>query len=489
MGLVSIWPDMADGKMNGKQSFQKISESRTRNILKSIIVVFFPIFFLGCAQIAVTEPDRSASNNVEPFQIDLPESSTRKSGNVTISFPENLRKTRIYQKSLSHGGAYYDIGIGDTLYKALDAQSRAIFENVYFSNEKNSPYPRIYVKEIDPLLSDGQLELTVTFDVKKSPNSQISTHTIISRSEKLTSFAGATTNIAKHLVFGSDLNSEIWDDSRQLEHQVFSRFNQKFLSTVTPLRKPLREVVQVDQKELEQTAVTIEPESPSSRKRTALIIGNAAYTHNPLKNPENDARDLARLLSKQGFKVLLRLNSDQQAMETSIREFSQELKHGGIGLFYYAGHGVQIDGANYLIPVSSDFESEADAKYGSVNVNMVLDEMGMARNGLNMVILDACRDNPFPKSWTRSATRGLTRVTDSPQGTFIAYSTEPGNVSLDGSGRNGLFTKHLLKAIQQPGRQLELVFKDVLIGVKNESRGKQVPWSSSSFHGDFVFQM
>ena len=168
-----------------------------------------------------------------------------------------------------------------------------------------------------------------------------------------------------------------------------------------------------------------------------------------------------------------------------IREFGRKLKGGGQGLFYYAGHGVQLKGKNYLIPVDSDIQSETDVEDQGVDVNLVLGFMDEAGNGLNIVILDACRNNPFTRSF-RSASRGLAQM-DAPSGTLIAYATAPGSVASDGATRNGTYTQELLKFVRTPNLNVEEVFKQVRKSVRNLTQGRQTPWESSSLTGDFYF--
>lgn len=222
-----------------------------------------------------------------------------------------------------------------------------------------------------------------------------------------------------------------------------------------------------------------------AEQRLALVIGNAAYPTEPLQNPANDARDLAQVLSKLGFEVIHRENLSQNDMKKSIRTFGKKLQGGGVGLFYYAGHGVQVDGKNYLIPVNAAVNSEREVEYESVDVGFVLAQMEAARNPLNIVILDACRNNPFSRSF-RSSTRGLASI-DAPAGTLIAYATAPGSVASDGNAGNGLYTQELLANMRQPELKIEEVFKRVRIGVQQKTAGKQVPWESSSLTGDFYF--
>ncbi len=144
----------------------------------------------------------------------------------------------------------------------------------------------------------------------------------------------------------------------------------------------------------------------AAKQRVALVIGNSAYKTGPLANPVHDASDIAATLQKLGFTVILRKNASLQEMDESVREFGDRLRRGGVGLFYYAGHGIQIGGRNYLIPVGARMTRETDVKYQALDAEMVLDEMANAGNDLNIVILDACRDNPFGRSF-RSVSRGL----------------------------------------------------------------------------------
>ena len=223
----------------------------------------------------------------------------------------------------------------------------------------------------------------------------------------------------------------------------------------------------------------------AKQRRTALIIGNANYESAPLKNPVNDARDVADTLKNLGFSVTLKTDANQRSMERAIRDFGNDLRGGGVGLFYFAGHGVQVRGNNYLVPISADIESEGDVKYETVDAGLVLAKMEDAANGLNIIILDACRNNPFSRSF-RSAERGLARM-DAPTGSILAYSTAPGSVAADGTGRNGLYTSALLKHIDTPGIDLPHLFMRVRRDVVKETNRKQVPWESSSLIGDFYF--
>jgi uncharacterized caspase-like protein len=223
-----------------------------------------------------------------------------------------------------------------------------------------------------------------------------------------------------------------------------------------------------------------------AEKRTALVIGNGAYSTGPLKNPVNDATDLSANLKRLGFVVTLKKNASHQEMEDAIREFGDQLRKGGVGLFFYAGHGVQIGGRNYLLPVGARINRDTDVKFQAVDTEIVLAEMGNAGNSLNIVILDACRDNPFGKSF-RTASRGLAIISDAPKGTFITYSTSPGKVAADGGGRNSPYTESLIRHMRTPGLQIEDVFKEVRKDMGRKTGGQQVPWELSSLEGQFYF--
>ncbi len=223
----------------------------------------------------------------------------------------------------------------------------------------------------------------------------------------------------------------------------------------------------------------------SANGRQALVIGNGDYRQSPLSNPENDARSMAGCLESLGFTVHVIVNADKREMETAIRRFGGRLQAGGVGLFFYAGHGMQINGANYLIPIGTRIEKDADVPYEAVDVGRVLSEMAHAGNAMNIVILDACRDNPFRRSF-RSRKHGLASV-DAPTGTFIAYATAPDAVAFDGDGQNGVYTQHLLEAMVTPGLTIEAVMKRVRVGVMAATNQRQVPWDASSLTGDFYF--
>jgi uncharacterized caspase-like protein len=229
--------------------------------------------------------------------------------------------------------------------------------------------------------------------------------------------------------------------------------------------------------------------SVAADMRIALIIGNSDYASAQLRlvNPANDAVAMQRALHDAGFETIVKLNARRLDFYRAVDEFAARIARNehAVGLFYYAGHGVQANGANYLIPVDAEIESEADLEANAFDAGRVLHAMMAAHNEMNIVILDACRNNPLPK--TRGLERGLARM-DAPNGTFIAYAAAPGQTAQDGAkGANGVFTGELVKAMAEPGVPLEQMFKKVIAGVRADTHGTQQPWSEASIQGDFYF--
>lgn len=228
-------------------------------------------------------------------------------------------------------------------------------------------------------------------------------------------------------------------------------------------------------------------------KRYALVIGNSNYSKEIgiLKNPLNDATDVATELRKSQFEVQLITNATYVQMREAMRKFQEKLTEGPrdqtVGLFYYAGHGVAYQDENYLVPIDADVKFEDDITRMCFPVQrMVLANMERTNSRMNIVILDACRNNPFPAT-SRSISSGLGEMKRA-RGSFIAYATAPGSVASDGSGRNGLYTQELLKALRKPGLSIEQVFKEVRMNVLRQSGDKQYTWDSSNIIGEFYFK-
>ena len=224
--------------------------------------------------------------------------------------------------------------------------------------------------------------------------------------------------------------------------------------------------------------------------RVALVIGNGSYRFAPqLSNPPSDAADIAQILRKLGFDVVEGRDLDKHAMEDKIREFGHRLDRADLALLFYAGHGVQVDGKNYLVPVDAKLERPGDLTLDTIEVGQILAQMEAAKR-VNLIFLDACRNNPLARSFARSlGTRSLSvgqglAPIQSAVGTMIAYATQPDNVALDGEGRNSPFTTALLKHIATPGLEIGSVMKLVRADVIATTRERQVPWDHSSLVGD-----
>ena len=225
--------------------------------------------------------------------------------------------------------------------------------------------------------------------------------------------------------------------------------------------------------------------------RVALVVGNGAYQNLPrLENPTNDAQLMAATLKSLGFELVgggALTDLDRAGFEKAIREFGTKLSGGAVGLFYYAGHGVQVQGSNYLVPVSANPTNTADVDFELINAELVLRQMEAAGSKLNLVILDACRNNPFGGRGLRASGGGLAQM-QAPQGTLISYATQPGNVAADGAGGHSPYTQALADEMKRPGERVLDVFNAVGLAVDKATNGKQQPWvASSPLEGEFYF--
>ena len=238
-----------------------------------------------------------------------------------------------------------------------------------------------------------------------------------------------------------------------------------------------------------QKAETVQSntQNASAGKRLALIIGNSAYLNGgALRNPVNDATDIAATLRNMGFEVLLHTDLALRQMDKALEEFGKKLKNYQVGLFYYAGHGVQVGGENYLVPIDAKLATEGETRYECVPSGILLAKMEEAAT-TNIIILDACRNNPFARSWSRSTGGTGLAAINAPKGTFIGFATSPGNTAADGSGRNGVFTNAFLQNIKTPGITIDQLFNRINRTVDGLTNGAQIPWKSSSLQDDFYF--
>ena len=235
-------------------------------------------------------------------------------------------------------------------------------------------------------------------------------------------------------------------------------------------------------------------------RQVALVIGNAAYRVGALKNPVNDAQAVAASLKGLGFDVALRENTSLRDMIEAFRQFSLSARTARVRVIFYAGHGVQVKGRNYLLPVDTEIRAEDEVAAKSADLNELLERLGAMQSGINIVILDACRNNPFSGAVVvgpdgrrlkfRGATPAGLAPVEAPLGSMVQFSTAPGGVALDSPGeKNSIYTKHLLGFMQSPGLPVELLFKQVRNSVARETGRVQVPWESSSLIGDYCFRL
>lgn len=278
----------------------------------------------------------------------------------------------------------------------------------------------------------------------------------------------------------ADLKSDIAVERLQQRYgRIYASVNSSSVSQVTDTASTTRPV--------QTPSLTVIPDSALLLdRRAALVIGNSSYDRAPLANPINDARLISNELKATNFDVVRVEDGTLEEMYRAIDRFIETIPKDGVALLYYAGHGVQVSGENYLIPIGTNFLSETDVKYRALNLGFILGKLEEAGSRVNIIILDACRDNPFDRGW-RSQGGGLAAI-DAPIGTIIAFATAPGQVAADGSGSNGLFTSELVKELRKPNQKIEDILKNTRRAVSVISKSQQVPWDSSSLTGDFYFK-
>lgn len=247
--------------------------------------------------------------------------------------------------------------------------------------------------------------------------------------------------------------------------------------------KPTKQALEVTKREVTEPKESL----PKAENRIALVIGNSSYPNAPLKNPVNDALLVTSTLRNLGFDVLSITDASRSQIRNAIIEFGDKLvENKGVGLFYYAGHGIQANGVNYIVPVDAEIQRAFEIEDECIRTDRVMRMMSQFQNPLNIVILDACRNNPYTRSF-RSLDRGLAQPQAAARGSIVAFATAPGMTASDGDGDNGLYTQELVKAMQKEGLTIEEVFKQVRINVSQISGGDQIPWENSSLMGDFYF--
>ncbi|MEO7924973.1 MAG: caspase family protein [Chitinophagaceae bacterium] len=224
-----------------------------------------------------------------------------------------------------------------------------------------------------------------------------------------------------------------------------------------------------------------------NEKRIALVIGNSDYTNGKLKNPVNDANLISDSLQKLGFVVIKQINAKKAELEKAVYDFSKRLPSNNIALFYYAGHGIQADGVNYLLPVDAELTERGDVKFQAIPVNFITEEFEKYPNSTNIVILDACRNNPF-RSWMRGLEIGFKAISNQTAGSIIAYATRENATASDGSGNNGLYTRHLVREMMKP-QTINDVFMNTRIAVLEDSKYSQCPQEWNMLIKQFYFKL
>jgi hypothetical protein len=296
------------------------------------------------------------------------------------------------------------------------------------------------------------------------------------------------------------VNNEVVNDRKSFSVLPGSTENEYMITRPLTLQEGINEIVieasnnngssLSDKRTIVYTVARID--ATYTEKRLALVIGNSDYIYgNTLSNPVNDAIAVRQSLTEVGFKVLYFVNADQKTMKRAMDEFGEQLKNFTVGLFYYAGHGIQVKGNNYLIPVDAALKVEQDVDYDCIDAGRLLGKMEAAGTTTNIVILDACRNNPFERQWSGRAGgqgNGLAFM-NAPSGSIIAYATSPGKTASDGTGKNGLYTSAILEYIKVPGLSIEEFFKNVRTSVERNSNRTQTPWESTSLKGNFYFRL
>lgn len=242
-----------------------------------------------------------------------------------------------------------------------------------------------------------------------------------------------------------------------------------------------------------ESTVADESTSNAGARRTALIIGNSAYPSGGLANPINDASLVAKTLRALGYQVRILENATLRTMIDTTREWISGTVDADVRVFYFAGHGVQSNAKNYLVPVDAEIQSEHELPTAAFDIGAVIERLSRAAHGVNVIVLDACRNSPFPATVNKLAGRGVAsdglKIEYAPKGTIVAFSTSPGMVARDGKGlANSVYARNLAEQMSVPGLTVESVFKRVRTAVIEQTSNGQIPWESSSLVGEFCFR-
>lgn len=374
-------------------------------------------------------------------------------------------------------------GCATTAYdtKVNSARSQGLFLDTVHDGKDVVMYTSIFITETNKLKN-----LNTSAEIKASQICQGSNFKLINIHSTLPNFV-ARSGMSTAAAISANIQCEA-KENILITTQSNTNISQKL--NISDVYKDQFSNSNDNDRGASETQTSIAPPNPTkltnTEKRIALVIGNQAYNVRPLLNPRNDADDVSRALKNSGFEVIDVRDATLSQMRNAVRQFGDMLLTRDVGLVYYAGHGIEVKGRNYFIPVNADIKRSDEIADQSLDVNLILEKMETAKKGVNILIVDACRDDPFGRSF-RSSSKGLANM-DAPQGTIIAFATSPGKVAADGTGRNSPYTKNLVRAMQIPNLPIEQVFKQVRRAVQTETKNQQTPWENTSLSGDFYFR-
>ena len=409
---------------------------------------------------------------------------------ILIDYPNLYRMSR----SIGMSSAHATIGIDCRSRKTVPSKITGYINGMGAGAALDFPIDR-YLGELPNLKGDP---FNLDFDVCSEPLSSI-----ISKLKGRATLESERRRVEEKIKFEiasekrgvADFAAVAFDKSQQRqraleEREALAREQERLRTAELQAERKRREELE-EKLRIAQQPPAVSAVSAVVGKRVALVIGNAAYKQSPLDTPVNDAKDVAAALRVSGFETQELLNATKTQMLEATRAFERMVLNSDVALIYFAGHGAEVKGKNYMIPVGANIAREYELPEQAYDAAQWLDMLegvrGTNSKRVNIVILDACRNNELTRSW-RSSSNGLAKM-DAPVGTFLAYSTAPGKVASDGDrgARNSPFAKHILSAIKQPNTPIEQVFKRVRGAVIDETKGEQIPWDSSSLVGDFFF--
>jgi tetratricopeptide (TPR) repeat protein len=399
------------------------------------------------------------------------------------------------------------------LLSAKQFEKAEPFLEQYLKQNENDPNANLYMGIIledkvkrNKLLSGDEIDLAISYLSKASK--LITENEIRTRDEYYEAYMRRDLRTGKFVIKLADVQLDV---ENRIKYLQLKKASASSVALLPPVVKPSpdqsvsdeqRKSVANEEKKVENQSLILtvpvasKTENPVTQtlpsnagKKIAIVIGIKSYKSvPPLANSLNDAMDMSLVLKKQGFQVIEVYDPmEKKEIRNAVIQFNKLLQGqpDGVGMLYYSGHGMQVDGSNYIIPAGATLDIKADVEEQCMNMDYILRSMEETGNQLNIIVLDACRNNPF-RSFSRSGERGLSMV-NAPKGSYIVYSTKPGSVASDGNGRNGLFTSKLLKYISAPDLNLFQVFQKVAAEVAQDSNDAQRPWISADYTGDFYF--